>query len=189
MVQVGDKSPWGRIQGVHVISEGITAVTTAGHGGIKLSRARNALMPPCLRLAGGWYEEDAEFARVVVNFTASFDDAYVEAARRNLRDYNPDAYEAFTHVKIKPGESRLRDQAAFKEQHANDLVAISAFGDWHSTVPKGKVGVVCTVGGVRGLPEGSERFFLVPEDEYQARGRFGFVVADPTQYQELATLA
>ena len=69
----------------------------------------------------------------------------------------------------------------FRAAHAGDLVAIAAWGDWHASVPKGKVGVVATRGGVRpvyGAPV-AEEMFLVDEVRYAAREWFGYVV-DPT---------
>ena len=45
-------SPWGSVQCQHTVVDGIVSVSTAtaGHGGIKLSAARQALMPEYLRL-------------------------------------------------------------------------------------------------------------------------------------------
>jgi len=58
----GDRSPWGKIQHVQTLGEGAWFVSTAGHGGIKLDRKRNAAIPSGARMAGGWYEEDCKCA-------------------------------------------------------------------------------------------------------------------------------
>lgn len=49
-------SPWGAIQDKRELAPGIWQVSTAGHGGIKLSRERNAAVPAYMRAEGGWYE-------------------------------------------------------------------------------------------------------------------------------------
>ena len=55
-------SPWGAVQHGERLADGVFFVSTAGHGGIKLDRARNALVPEVFRKEGGWYEEDCDWA-------------------------------------------------------------------------------------------------------------------------------
>ena len=55
-------SPWGAVQHGERLVDGVFFVSTAGHGGIKLSQARNALIPDVFRREGGWYEEDCDWA-------------------------------------------------------------------------------------------------------------------------------
>ena len=45
-----------------MLAPGAWTLSTAGHGGIKLNRKRNALVPADARAKGGWYEEDCEWA-------------------------------------------------------------------------------------------------------------------------------
>ncbi len=54
----GKSSPWGKIQDSQPMGEGVVFVSTAGHGGLKLDRVRNARIPALFRQKGGWYEED-----------------------------------------------------------------------------------------------------------------------------------
>jgi hypothetical protein len=61
-MQEGSRSPWGKIQDVRELAEGAWMVSTAGHGGIKLSAARNRKVPAPAREPGGWYEEDCQWA-------------------------------------------------------------------------------------------------------------------------------
>jgi hypothetical protein len=68
----GKYSPWGYIQDVEKIADGIWSVSTAGHGGIKLDRKHNAAMPDYMRSPGGWYEEDCQWALVALVFPAAF---------------------------------------------------------------------------------------------------------------------
>ncbi len=55
-------SPWGAVQHGEKLADGVFIVSTAGHGGIKLDRARNALIPHLFRREGGWYGEDCDIA-------------------------------------------------------------------------------------------------------------------------------
>ena len=58
--QVGHISPWGQIDGIEELADGIVQVFTPGHGGIWLSPERLAAMPAEQRSTDGWYEEDCE---------------------------------------------------------------------------------------------------------------------------------
>ena len=46
-------SPWGSVQSCERIAGGIYSICTASHGGIKLSRQRNRIMPDYMRCEGG----------------------------------------------------------------------------------------------------------------------------------------
>lgn len=81
------ETPWGRSQEVDEIAPGITWVSTAGHGGIKLSDARRMEMPQHIRelqtFAGGnWYEEDCDAALVVIAFPQYFSANALEQAQK-----------------------------------------------------------------------------------------------------------
>jgi hypothetical protein len=105
-----------------LLAEGIRSVSTASHGGIKLSAERNAQMPDYMRNEDGWYEEDSEWAKVAVVFPDAFG-ADVVTAYGTLRNWEPDAYEKFTGQALKPGDSYIRDQQMFRREHANTLIA------------------------------------------------------------------
>lgn len=62
MIEEGSPTPWGPVQLVSYPQEGVVVVSTAGHGGIKLDRKRNAMIPKAARAKGGWYEEDCQAA-------------------------------------------------------------------------------------------------------------------------------
>ena len=99
-----------------------------------------------------------------------------------MRNWHPEKFEKWFEVEILPGKSHLKDQRLFNEEHKNDYIGTSAFGDWHETVPEGFVGVIAKPGGRAGLGMGNELRDLVPANEYGARSRFGFVV-NPDLYQ------
>jgi len=172
------RTPWGRADFAKVIAPGIGWVGTPGHGGVKLSQAVNARMPDYMRLKGGWYEEDCEWALVYVAMAADLREAdrdpdydgHAEQAVNTFRGYYPDAYERFFGETIPAGESYAKDKRAFKAAHVNDLVVISAVGS--KTFP-GFVEATASIGAIR---SGATTTFIVPTDEYDARGRFGFVI-------------
>ena len=78
---------------------------------------------------------------------------------------------AIAGVTLAPGESFGKDERRFREEHTDHWIVISAIAsDRHP----GMVECVAARGGVR--RRGPERAFLVPQDEYRDRGRFGFVI-------------
>lgn len=89
----GANTPWGVSQGGTVYADGVTAHSTAGHGGFKLSADHNRKVHPMLRSAGGWYEEDAAWAIVAITFPHLFTGVERRCAERTAKDSWPDAWE------------------------------------------------------------------------------------------------
>lgn len=173
-------SPWGAIQDKRELAPGIWSVSTAGHGGIKLSRERNAAMPDYMRNEGGWYEEDCEWAKAAVVHPIGFqrtikikgkpDKTEFDIAMETFRNWHPSQYERFTGVLLEKGQSLIRDEQIFKLEKENNFVVTAAWGDWAHWVPEGKVGVVA-----RRDSDKAEKWFLVEHDLYQQR-RGNFVI-------------
>ena len=183
-------TPWGRADESTPIAPGITQYSTPRHGGIRVTPRRQAQMPDYLRLGDadkvGWYEEDCEWARVACAFPEFFDDKAREQALETLKNYFPKEYERHTGKTLARGESRARDSALFLEDHRDDFLVAAAYGSWHEGVPEGYVGVFAVRGGWKfydqPAADGPEsRYFLVPKDEYNARGALPFVV-DPSRH-------
>jgi len=113
---MGTSTPWGVADDSERIAKGIMRYGTPGHGGYHLSPARQAEMPAALLIGGmpdiarGWYEEDCDWARIALAFPQFFNGLACAAAWETLRDWAPDAYEAFTGRKLQPGESYMRDK-------------------------------------------------------------------------------
>lgn len=164
-------TPWGPSQGGTVYAEGVTAHSTAGHGGFKLSAERNRKVHTLLRVAGGFYEEDEAWAIVAITFPHLFTSFERRCAERIMKDSWPDAWETIFGTILAPGESREKDRRAFEAAHAGNWIVISAIT---SDQQRGFVECVATPGGRLG-PGTEERRFLVPSDEYSVR-RFGFVI-------------
>ncbi|CAH1648201.1 DUF7007 domain-containing protein [Chelatococcus asaccharovorans] len=172
----GAHTLWGWSQGGTVYAEGVTAHSTARHGGFKLSSARNRKVHPMLRAVGGWYEEDECWAIVAITFPHLFTALERRHAERTIKDSWPDAWETIVGTILGPGESRTKDQRAFETEHAADWIVVSAIT---SAQQNGFVECIATPGGKRGAGT-EERRFLVPTDEYHI-GRFGFVI-DPDRH-------
>ena len=172
-------TPWGMSQGATIYAEGVIFHSTASHGGFKLDRARNAALHPALRIKGGWYEEDCDWARVAMGYPDLFTDREKAQAVRTLCDWEPDAWEAVHGRPLTAQESLVRDRQRFKREHADDWVVIAAArSDRHP----GFVETVATLGGRR--DHGERRQFLVAKDEYVI-GRHGFVI-DLERHSRLA---
>jgi hypothetical protein len=178
---VGMRTPWGKADNVEQVAPGIAFVSTPSHGGYKLEPSANQKVNAVWRQSGGWYEEDVDYAIVHFSFPNIFGSSKVEAARKTLKHWRPDGYEKVTGETVSAADSLKRREQEFMKQHANDWQAYAAWGDWHEKVPKGMVGVVARKGGRDG--SGPEKYFLVPEHEYDTRGGQSFIV-DPSKHKE-----
>ena len=184
-VKVGSRTPWGKADSVSEIADGIFSVGTPGHGGLKLSREKNAQMPSFMRNDGGWYEEDCEWSKVALVFPTAFPEAHVLQADQSCRDWFPDEYQQFTGTVLEDDRSHILSERRFRERHKDDYVVKAAFGDWKEGVPSGMVGVVAALGSRK---EGDEdAWFLVPDAEYEQRGKFGFVI-DLARHKKISKL-
>jgi len=191
-IREGSRTPWGAAQWVKHVAPGAVQVSTAGHGGIKLSPERNRMVPAPLRKPSGWYEEDCE-AGIVAWFhpdacpqTGRSAEDVAESGRRTALDWFPDGYEAVTGETIAAGESYMRDNALWDAAHADDEVAVSA---GRSETFPGMVEVTVARGGT-----GTKRTLLVPAADYNDKanrhplGKCGgrFVPPADSRYEELA---
>jgi hypothetical protein len=121
--------------------------------------------------------------------SSRFSEREIVDAAGTLQNWFPELYEQHFAVRLLPGQSYKRDQALFDEENKDKLVATCAWGDWHKQVPAGMVGVFATRGGSRNpdRDNSTDRYFLVPAAEYEARAHFGFVV-NPSRHTECAPL-
>jgi hypothetical protein len=178
------RTPWGLADQVIEIAPGIRSVSTPSHGGYKLDAKRNAQVHVAWRRSGGWYEEDCEWAIVAFTFRASFSAADVAHAIRSLKANQPDAYTLVTGESVRLEESHVLRERAEKDAAKGKLQSYVAWGSWHNLVPKGQVGVACKVDGRNGT--GPERFFLIPEKEYELRS--SVFVVDPSKHEEVSQI-
>jgi hypothetical protein len=183
----GMRTPWGKADHATIITEGVGRVDTSGHGGMKLSRSRNAKVAACWRRTGGWYEEDCECAIVVLTFPELFDEKVRAGAERTARGYFPYAFAEVTGKPVALAESHVLRRHAFERENVRKLVTVAAWSHDNPSWPcverrVNHVGVAATVGGNRlGAPT---RYFLIGAHEYECRPEFGFVI-DPEQHVEV----
>jgi len=174
-------TPWGLSQDSTKIAVGIRNYTTAGHGGIHLSKKRNAIVPEYVRNENGWYEEDCEWAIPAVVFPEEFEANYgpdtLSQALYTIRNWFPLFYEKLAGRELQEGESYIRDKELFEERNKNNYVVISA--SIHKT---GYILGTASIGGVRDFS--ATKDFLIPNKEYGLRGSYGFVI-DPEVHKEL----
>lgn len=187
-------TPWGQSDYSKQYRRGIIFYGTPGHGGLHVSAGLNKTIPDHLRRDDGWYEEDCDWARVVVAFPdlaplmqLKPGQDVMEEAKQTLRSYYPEAYEKHFEVVLQPGESHTKDEKAFLLAHKDDYLVMSAFGDWHEKVPAGQVGCFAGRGGRldNGQYPADCKWFLVPDAEYDARN---FVI-DPNRHPEIPSIS
>ena len=140
---------WGSPDSAAQLLPGIWEVQTPSHGGIILSDERQAAMPEALRLDGTSYEEDVDWALVVLAFGHEFAslptkgmDLLAQNARASVKVWHPDRYTQFTGEAVEMSESHVLRRRAACTAQIGKYVVVSASGDWADWVPKGKVGVV-----------------------------------------------
>ncbi|MEO6215195.1 MAG: hypothetical protein ABIO86_04130 [Sphingomonas sp.] len=175
-------TPWGAAQGNERYADGIVFHSTAGHGGFHLAPEQNLAVHAMLRNPTGWYEEDAEWAKVAFTYPALFTTKELRQAHATIRNDQPDAWEAILGIVLLPGESRVKDERRFRRDHADRWVVISAR---RSTDRPGMVECLASRAGTR--HDGERRGFLVASGEYDP-GRFGFVI-DEARHERLDRIA
>lgn len=171
-VRMSCSTPWGASQHATIYADGIVSHTTSGHGGFHLSPARNVKVPTALRNTSGWYEEDAEWAIVALTFPDVFTTYERACADETIRNTWPFEWERIHGRRLEPGESWTTDKTAFEQEHGFDWVVASAITSSHHV---GMIEVVARRGSAS-TAQDEERRFLVPDTEYETRGRFGFVI-------------
>jgi hypothetical protein len=182
-------SPWGSVQHEERIAPGITFVSTASHGGFKLNEDLNEKIPASMRQQDGWYEEDVDWAIIPIIYPDAFRNDQRARAITTLKNWRPQLYERFFEERLSPGESYIKDEQIFRREHKDDYIGMSAYGSWKAGVPPGFVGVFAGRGGrtAQGRFPEDTAWFLVPENEYDERSPFGFVI-DENQHQRISPL-
>lgn len=161
-VDEGSRTPWGAAQSTYYPAPGIVQVSTAGHGGVKLSPERNREVHPALRRRSGWYEEDCEASIVGMYFPEAFPSSSLSASDHegSVKDWFPDDWESATGGTVTADESRVRAEQEWVEAHRGELVARSA------RLIEGEPGWVAVTVEPLGV-EGSERVLKVPTGRYR----------------------
>ena len=169
------RSIWGTVQYQHNYAEGIDFVSTAGHGGFKLDRKRNAKIPKAFRMEGGWYEEDVNF-NIVIYFFADTNEDWTEKkdkAERQLKIWLWQNWEVYTGKELQPGESHFKDEHVWKQANKDKFIVRSALlADDRNWV---NVTAVRESDGARGE-------WTVPTEEYRTDKNYGNFVIDEARH-------
>lgn len=146
MTETPRETLWGAPQTATQLLPGIWEVHTASHGGMILSDERQAAMPAALRLDSTSYEEDVDWALVVLGFAAEFAslptkgfDLLVQNARASVKAWHPDRYADHTGEAVETSDSPILRRRQALTDMIGQYVVVSASGDWADWVPQGQV--------------------------------------------------
>jgi hypothetical protein len=192
--RVPASTPWGPADHQRDYADGITFLSTASHGGFRVSPACMSQMHPALRECTsfdvapdgvGWFEEDIAWCAVALAFPEHFPAEHLTSAESTLKDWRPDQWERLRGAKLPEAESSTLRERAFYKRHRADLLVVNAWGDWAPGVPSGKVGIYAIVGGGRSTPPAKGSYWLVDAAEYQSQRPIAFVI-DPARHESCA---
>lgn len=188
-VKEGYPTPWGSADNVSHLAPGIASVSTPGHGGIKLSPARNKEVDPIWRESDGWYEEDCSWSITAITHPEGFSEDHQRYAHESARRWYPDEYESVVgkdptkygvtdYKPIAPGESNVRDEKVFFA--ANSDKVQRAFSASYSKDHAGMTEVIVSDVTATGARTGTPRTVLIPSAEYSKLGNFRTIPKDAT---------
>lgn len=179
---MGTATPWGTSQYSKKLARGVVSYSTAGHGGIHVSKTMFAKMPKVFQnirtTKQGWFEEDCEWAFVALSFPDLFSSESVESAHASVKNYWPEAYQAWRretepNYVLPVEESHALQRKAFEQANASNWVVISAVNAENNMVK-----CHATLGG-KYAPDA--KVFLVPQEEYKSP----FII-DTQRHKEVA---
>lgn len=180
----GSGTPWGKAQGTSMVSPGIDAVATSGHGGLKLSPERAAEIDPAWREPAGWYEQDCAWAKAAVTHYRDFTPIDVKNAHLAARQYYPDEYTAIVGKDpARYGLTGFEPITAAESSIIRDREFHSARAATHDKVtqvvrdPDGHPGMIAVTlsdipadGRITENPAANARTVLVPAEEWPPAG-------------------
>lgn len=91
----GAVTPWGQAQFREDFGPGIALYSTASHGGFKVCKKQNAMIPDYMRINDGWYEEDCDWAIVVTIFPECFSEKDRIPAKECFKCWHLESYNRF----------------------------------------------------------------------------------------------
>lgn len=116
-MKTGYSTPWGPALTVEVIAPGLHQVATEGHGGILVDDERMACMPASIAALRTWsgvrgaYEEDSDWALVVLSFPEEFDERRCASAIATTRSSRGDTFDIDAYLAGTP-QGRLLEAKA-----------------------------------------------------------------------------
>lgn len=164
-------TPWGRANSVQRYPKGIRSYGTPSHGGFCVPLKLADTMPEHLREIGErtgtgvWFEEDCGWSAVPTAFAECFTVEEIGHATSTLKSWYPSAFEQHYEIELKPGESFVKDERAWKEAHRDDWVVVSAL---RSTKHPGYTRCHAVLGGNHTM-DSEYQYYLVKSDRYAQR--------------------
>ena len=126
------QTPWGTAQTVRTLADGIVSVTTARHGGIRVSPERMELIPEDLRRGciewsdgTGWFEEDCMWSVVYDTFPECFSESAAEGAECAINWLFPDRESYTTCIIIEKVRVNGRVARAWREKRQPHLATLN----------------------------------------------------------------
>ena len=189
LIHKDDRSPWGKVEDVQYLTPWLTQVSTASHGGYKLDRAHNAIIPEYMRKKGGWYEEDCAYSIVfsvlehlikqnLFDFSKTFYSKFLDERSyiESFRNWYPSEYEMYFNVTLQEGESKIKDQNLWMERNKDKWHVVSASSISYSNVCK----ISLTLNGDRWkMNTNEEKIIFMDREEYtRLQTPFGTALSD-----------
>jgi hypothetical protein len=178
-ISEGSSSPWGKVQGTDTLAPGIDAVYTAGHGGLKVTAARNKDIDPAWR-ESTFYEEDCAWSKAAITHHRDLKPAYVESAHQVARRWYPDQYDAIvgkdpakygldpeTYTKVTAAESHIIEAREFLSARAGTHVRVDRVDQGPEGMKAVRIHDIPSDGrDEEGDPVANVRTVLIPEAEF-----------------------
>ena len=119
----GHASPWGAIQHVALLVDGVVFVSTASHGGAWLSPEAQARMPATIMPMHGrrWYEEDCEIWAVLLVFGVHDAENSRSRAVEALAHWKPDWLDAIAPLATCVNAAQVHRIRDLHDSYARDV--------------------------------------------------------------------
>lgn len=177
LVHTGMRSPWGSVQYAEMLTPFLGSVSTAGHGGLKVSPEYNKKIPPIFRKQGGWYEEDCAWAIPMfflmedireqalpkrIDYLAKTEREGI--ALKTLKTWYWKEYEAHFDIILDVSESNLKADYIWVSQNATKWQVICA-----NCLENDDIQLILTIGGRRSTYEKTveEKTIIMDKDVYK----------------------
>lgn len=184
------RSPWGEVAEAAPLAPGLLWFRAGRRAGYRLSAARQRALPHYLRSHDGWYGDAVEWAGVAVVFPRIFDPlpagdgarSLYDLACDTLRDWRPEAYEAWFQTSLDMDEIWSCALMRFHREHRDDWIACDPPLGALCVDARGRTALAARPGGdppygaSLGLRRGPTRRFAAPLDELHARRGRPFLI-------------
>lgn len=190
MINENSITPWGKAQSVEYITPWLTRVDTVGHGGYKVDKTHNKIIPLYTRKISGWYEEDCAWSIVFSTLEDLIRQSVFDSEREycerifqskvhleTFKNWYPKEYENFFNVILNEGESHEKDKIEWEKKNKGKWHVVSASSLCNEWV----LLTLCLDGEREHIRTPLERLLIVKEEEYKQgklRDKFGTALTE-----------